>query len=70
MDKYCVTYSGLFQELIVREFNSLERAEQWARQAGVYTSANIYKVSGSQGAYNNGVRDVLADTKTDKRCIN
>jgi hypothetical protein len=44
MDKYHVTYSGLLQGIIVREFNSLERAVQWARQVGVYEFANIYKV--------------------------
>jgi hypothetical protein len=44
MDKYHVTYSGLLQGIIVREFDSLERAVQWARQAGVYEYANINKV--------------------------
>lgn len=39
-----VTYAGFLQR-IVRTFPNRERAEQWARQVGVYRRATITEVS-------------------------
>lgn len=41
--KYKLSYSG-FLQTVIRYFDSLERAEQWARQVGVYRIAKIEKV--------------------------
>ena len=44
MAKYRVTYSGLFGHMIVRDFDTLGRAKQWARQVGVYLYAHIFAI--------------------------
>ena len=43
--KYTVTYRGFLQP-VVRTFQTRERAEQWARQVGIYHRAIITKAKG------------------------
>ena len=40
VDNWIVSYLG-FLQYVVRRFPTRERAEQWARQAGVYDKATI-----------------------------
>lgn len=40
---YTVTYKG-FLQTVVRTFKTLERAQEWARQVGVFDIATIDQV--------------------------
>ena len=66
MSKYLVTYNGILDGRIIREFDSLERAIQWAQWAGVHTYASIYEVRVSQGVNNKGAHDTFYTTKADQ----
>lgn len=39
-----VSYAGILQGTISRDFETLERAIQWARQVGVYEYASIFEL--------------------------
>lgn len=44
-EQWTVTYRG-FLQAVTRAFKTKERAEQWARQVGVYNRALIAKATG------------------------